>query len=116
MTGWFKFEPFESCLNLPARPAVYVFYLGDRAVYVGQTSNLKSRMASYGFRYSWGNDTRRTQWGTFSAADDGEFTCKARLSQKHGDWAMWEIRLIRRLKPQFNTTHGGARVRLKAVK
>lgn len=115
MTGWFTFEPFE-VMDLPAVPAVYVFYLGARPVYVGQTRNLKSRMASYGFRYMWVNDARRTQWGTFSAKDDGEFTCKARLSRKHGDWAMWEIRLIRRLKPQFNTTHGGARPRLVAVK
>jgi hypothetical protein len=87
--------------SLPKIPACYVLYYDGKLVYVGSTSNLRHRITSYRIRYSYGNSV-------FIGSDYNEVstvTLKYRLTRKYGDWAMIELRLIRKLKPQLNKLH-----------
>jgi hypothetical protein len=82
----------------PARemPACYAVYLDGSLSYIGQTTNLKKRFLNYGITTGYG-DSFVTPWGSFSTV-----RVKVRYASKYGDWAMRELRLIRRLKPAFN--------------
>lgn len=86
--------------NLPAIPACYVVYLDGALAYVGSSQNLAGRF-NYGgghhVRWAHYSNTRETPWGRYR-----EVTVKFRPSVKFGDWAMVELRLIRRLQPPHN--------------
>lgn len=84
---WNKFDGAE-LFNLPNRPCCYVIYIGGKVAYVGSTENLKARMAKHFFV--------NRGWPTH------DFILKAKFPRRLGEWAMTEIRLIRRLKPELN--------------
>jgi len=89
-------------LSIPPAPGVYVIYFDGTPVYVGQSANVKARLGSYKFRYGYARNIH-TPW--MELADSVAVTVKVKCSRRMGDWAMWEIRLISRLQPEFNTHH-----------
>lgn len=99
--GWVAFDPLSPGA-LPTLPAVYVIFRDGTAVYVGQTVNLRARFSEHRLRPGWSNTTTwSASWGPLA----GDITAKARFSRRYGDWAMWELRLIKRLQPELNVTH-----------
>lgn len=103
MSRWITVEPLPShdlplahLPQFPPEPACYVIYCDGKLSYVGQTTNLKKRLASYNFRYALSNNII-TPWGFFR-----ELVIKYRISRRYGDWAMTELRLIKRLQPIYN--------------
>lgn len=78
-------------------PGCYAIYIADELVYVGQSVNLRLRFRRYGFRRHH-DLTFTTPWGEFR-----NVRVKVCYSRRYGDWAMRELRLIRRLSPRFNT-------------
>jgi len=70
--------------SLPPLPCCYCVYVDGQLVYIGQTNNLRERVA-----YHAGHCK-------FPAG----FGLKARFGDRYGDWAMRELRLIRRLSPR----------------
>ena len=102
---WVEFDPLSfpafPISELPNLPAVYVIMVDGITVYVGQSHYLRERINRHGIRLGYANNYH-TPWGAFP--DTCRITAKAKLSCRYGDWAMWELRLIRRLKPQFNST------------
>lgn len=94
-TGWRKFDPADY-QALPDAPVVYVFLVDERVVYVGETKSLRSRMRGYSIKQAAG-------WGFFTPWGRAtNLTAKFAPSRKYGDWAMRELRLIRRLQPVWN--------------
>lgn len=86
----------------PREPCVYVVYFGSEPVYVGQTRNFGGRMAEHKFKYGY-DGSIKTPWG--SAPKGTSITVKISRSFKYGDWAMREIRLIKRIQPRYNCHH-----------
>lgn len=82
--------------QLPRVPACYVAYLDGKLVYVGQTCDLYKRFYQHNIRFGY-SDYVITPWGNCK-----KVTIKYRLSRKYGDWAMTELRLIKRLQPVQN--------------
>lgn len=80
---WIKFS-----LNtaLPPLACCYCVYVGSELLYIGQTHNLRTRFAQH------------TGQKKFPAG----FYLKVRFGDRYGDWAMRELRLIRRLQPPMN--------------
>ncbi|MNL72991.1 hypothetical protein D3C87_1983930 [compost metagenome] len=68
-------------------------------VYVGQTTNLRSRLSSHQIRLTYTRSIH-TKWGFCKALH-----IKVSPSRRHGDWAMRELRLIKRLRPVHNQMH-----------
>ena len=106
MSKWNKFGLFPSSGPLPNKPCVYGVYIDDALVYVGQTNSLSNRFSGHSFRYGY-HKAIITPWCEVDIKS--RITIKAKFSERLGDWAMWEIRLIRRLKPRFNTHHRNKR-------
>lgn len=104
MSKWktFPFYPRVARHELPVAACVYAVYFDSKLVYIGQTRNLRNRFAGHAFRYSYGK-TIYTPWCEIE--NDVRITIKAKFSERLGDWAMWEIRLIDRLNPEFNQHH-----------
>lgn len=75
-------------LNAPEWPCCYVVYIHGSLAYVGQTENLKKRLAAHFSK-------------RFLPAEG--VTVKAKLPRRYGEWAMTELRLIKRLRPTLNT-------------
>ena len=95
MSYWIKCDPLNR-FKLRPDPACYVIYMDGVLVYVGQTSNLRTRLSNHDFRWSYGNSII-TPWGHCQ-----KLKMKVNYGRKYGDWAMRELCLIRRLKPKFN--------------
>jgi len=106
MSKWKKFGLFPEKSALPNRACVYAVYFDNLLVYVGQSSSLSNRFSGHAFRYGYAK-LIITPWQDIST--DTKIQVKAKFSERLGDWAMWEIRLIRRLKPIFNTHHRNRR-------
>lgn len=84
---WIRFDPC-SRFRLPSLPCCYVVFDAlDALLYVGQTTNLNNRFRTY------------KQDKTFPA---GSYI-KACFGERYGDWAMRELRLIKRLRPPMNS-------------
>lgn len=81
----------------PDKPACYAIYLEGQLSYVGQTANLRKRLAGHGVEISRYSDSYKTPWGCFKLV-----VIKARFGTRFGDWAMRELRLIERLQPPLN--------------
>jgi excinuclease UvrABC nuclease subunit len=96
--SWFKIDPFN-VMTAPALAGVYVLLIDGKVVYVGQSTDLRSRLRSYRIRHGYGRGFH-CKWGAYPSAD--ALTIKVKISQRHGDWAMWELRLIHRLRPELN--------------
>lgn len=107
---WSKYS-WRDLSAMPRKPAVYAIYLDGDLCYVGQTVDLRNRFYEHKIRYGYGKNII-LPWDD-CVPDDTEITIKASLSVRYGDWAMRELRLIRRLRPRFNK-HGYGR-KLKAV-
>ena len=103
-SNWIKYT-VENNYTIEPKPACYVVYLNGKLVYVGQSANTKKRIQNHGFRFGYSN-VIYTPWGQ---ADDVLF--KVKYTKKYGDWAMIELRLIKRLKPKYNCAGGGAKKR-----
>lgn len=93
--AWREIDPYD-CRFLPNGGGCYAVYGEGGIIYIGQSSNLKVRLLSYRMRPDYG-DGYITPWGNFSG-----FKLKIKPSRRYGDWAMRELRLIRRLRPRFN--------------
>ncbi len=109
MSRWNRIEYSEEyacCFDVLDKPGVYTVYGDNRIIYIGQSSSIKKRFTSYQIRlileeypnkiYSY----KRSPWGTFE-----DLFIKVSYSKKFGDWAMRELRLIKKLNPPFNTQH-----------
>lgn len=109
MSRWSRVDP-ANISSLPTVACVYAIYINGNLVYVGQTVNLRARFREHGFEYSYANDVV-TPWGR-----SRDVFAKFSVSPKYGEWAMRELRLIRRLRPRGNS-RGLAlrRVRLEAA-
>ena len=60
------------------------------------------RMSRHAFRLGYAKNLR-TPWGDYS--ENTQVVIKANFGTRYGDWAMRELRLIRRLSPEFNQTY-----------
>lgn len=96
MSRWITGDP-TLYWNLPAVPAVYAVVLNGRVKYVGECINLFRRFNAYRMREGFGGGTF-TPWGQFK----GSLILKYSPSRRFGDWAMRELRLIRKLRPEWN--------------
>lgn len=94
-TRWIAIDPMDR-YSIPGRPACYVVFLDGSVTYVGQSTNLKSRFSTYAIRLGYGAGVL-TPWGAA-----GSIEVKVNFGTQYGDWAMRELRLIRRLKPPGN--------------
>lgn len=79
-------------------PGCYAIYIDDELVYLGQSVNLHLRFRRWGMCRRQGA-FHETPWGLVPI---GKFRVKVAYSRKCGDWAMREVRLVRRLRPKFN--------------
>lgn len=88
--------------DIPVGPGVYVFIRNGRAIYVGQSTNLRARLAQYrGGQVYLGNPMDVPPvWRDHPIGDNS--TLKISTSKRYGDWLMRELRLIRRLRPHYN--------------
>jgi hypothetical protein len=90
----------DSAMGMPPLPGVYVVIVDGRVLYVGQSENIRTRVGSdHSIRCLDG--ILKTPWGDFPVRD--KFQIKFKISRCLGDWAMWEVRLIKRLRPECNT-------------
>lgn len=89
-------------LGIPRFPGAYAIYFGDELVYVGQSNDIGTRFYEHKFRYGYCKNII-TPWGDIP--ESVKVTLKVKRTRVVGDWAMWEIRLIRRLCPRFNQHH-----------
>jgi excinuclease UvrABC nuclease subunit len=112
MSTWVKYPFSQYFFRLPNTPAVYAIYIEHTLVYVGQTIDLRNRIAAYKFRYGYANQVI-TPWGDHK--DDSGVYIKFSTSRKYGDWAMRELRLIKRLQPQCNVIGTGKQRRARAA-
>ena len=107
---WLSISPvhgFYLPSDLP--PCVYVFIGDGVPLYVGQTTNLRARLRTHCFRYSYDNKVM-TPW---NIPDPKTAVLKVKFSERFGDWLMLEARLIRRLQPRCNVA--GVRSRRAAA-
>ena len=101
MGRWIRIEPLaihstSAIKKAPAAPGCYAIYLDGTLVYIGQSTNVAKRILSYRLNYSWGGSVV-TPWGYCE-----DLFIKYRPSLRYGDWAMVELRLIKRIQPVFN--------------
>lgn len=87
--GWPMFAPDS--------PACYAIYLDGVLSYIGQTASLRKRLAGHKIDLCRYSEHINSTWGQFD-----KITIKAHFGVKFGDWAMRELRLIRRLQPPLN--------------
>lgn len=96
MSNWTTID-FVSDLYFQNAPGVYAIYIDGVLVYIGSTNNIKSRMCQHQICLARYSNSVVTPWGYFT-----DVKIKIRRSQCFGDWAMIELRLIRKLRPRFN--------------
>lgn len=103
---WHVFDCFSKYADIEYRPGVYVAIGDGRPLYVGSAVSLRHRITDHGpFRHRMNEDDDLvvdTKWGSF-----GWFEVRFSYSRKFGDWAMRELRLIKRLRPILNVMHSG---------
>ena len=99
MSRWKTFNT-ENALEIRNDPGVYVFYdLSRKVLYIGSSAKVGNRVRGH-YQIGYGSDVQTKKWGTFD-----DIVIKVSYSRKYGDWAMRELRLIRKLKPLFNQLH-----------
>ncbi len=77
-------------------PGVYVIYGDDQILYIGQSSDVGKRILNHRIRYSYSNYIL-TPWGKHLS-----IKIKVSYSKRYGDWAMRELRLIKKIQPPHN--------------
>ena len=96
--SWFRHSLDDLNSLVPRSPGTYVIFADGVPVYVGSTTNLRSRLfAGHQINFSRYSAYFDTPWGQFR-----DVGIAYRPSKRFGDWAMVELRLIRRLQPKFN--------------
>lgn len=100
MSRWKKYTPaLYECDEMPPAGGVYVIFLDGELAYIGQSTNLSKRMKAYGVRATLGGSVQST-FGLYK-----DITIKFREGKQYGEWAMAELRLLRRLNPRLNKRH-----------
>ena len=99
MSRWisYDFSDVASRYSVKNLPGVYVVYGDKGLIYVGQSTDVKKRMACHSINYANYTDFIETPWGRFRSV-----FVKIKYTRRYGDWAMLELRLIKRLQPPFN--------------
>lgn len=92
MTRWERYEGYN---GLPRIAACYVIYVDRKVIYIGQTQNLRQRFSVH--------VSARNGLG-LQHIDPARVTVKVNRGMRYGDWAMRELRLIKRLLPVGNCT------------
>ena len=100
--SWTMFRVLPERERLPRCAGAYAIYFDGRLVYIGQSCDIANRFSEHCFRYGYGRHIV-TPWG--EVPESTTITVKVKRSRRLGDWAMWEIRLIARLRPVFNSHH-----------
>lgn len=98
-------ETYPSGDGVPQQPGVYAVFINGDLLYIGSSMNVRTRLSNHALKYARYSATVHTPWGDFKA---DEWVVKYRPSRRYGDWAMVELRLIRRLCPRFNIAGKGA--------
>lgn len=83
---WFAFD----LDTVPEWPGCYAVYIDGILTYIGQTENAKFRFQSHRAK------------GCVKKIEYGRVVVKLKLPRRYGEWAMTEIRLIKRLQPVLN--------------
>jgi excinuclease UvrABC nuclease subunit len=99
MSRWIKFWWDDVNLNVTHDPGVYVIYLDGVISYVGQSSDISKRLKTH-IQIAHYSSMCVTPWGRYR-----DVFVKVSYSKKYGDWAMRELRLIKKLQPQYNCVH-----------
>lgn len=97
---WEEFDPSWHNSVKPS-PGCYVLSVCGEVIYIGQSFNVRKRMARHGFAERTSPTGERyvaTPWGNLRGSLDG----KVRYSRRFGDHLMIEARLIERLQPRLN--------------
>lgn len=94
MSKWISVELTDQS-KFPLSPAVYVVYVNEELYYIGSSVRL-----DYRIRWTWMRG-RRDHVTLLNA----KITIKYSLSSRYGDWAMRELRLMKRLQPGSNQMH-----------
>lgn len=79
------------------RGGVYVVYADGVLIYIGQSANVRARIGRHKIRLTLHNQYH-TPWGHFN-----RLLVKVSYCRRFGEWAMREMRLIRRLRPRENS-------------
>ena len=103
---WLRYELFSGRGALPRLAGVYAVYFDEQLVYIGSSVDIANRFSEHKIRYGYAKNII-TPWCTVPASTS--ITIKVKRSRVRGDWAAWEIRLIHRLRPEFNRQHRGRR-------
>jgi hypothetical protein len=107
-TNWIEYDPLRIRYSgIRNDPCVYCVQIDGITVYVGSTRQFRTRFSEHKFRYGYGRNIH-LPWCTI--ADTKKITVKVGFTKQYGDWAMRELRLIRRLKPDFNIAHKFPRI------
>lgn len=96
-TKWIVFDAGMCSLLAPAEPGCYVVYIDGKIAYIGQSINVRKRFSMHGFNFAHYSNDYDTPWGQFDSV-----VIKVRFGDRYGDWAMRELRLIKRIKPHLN--------------
>lgn len=97
---WIGFDPTLS-YGIPECEAVYVILQHGKVLYVGMAADLRSRMCDHlRCRRHPQVQIRGSAWAKLESLEG-----KYKTPSRYGAHAMIELRLIRRLRPSFNTQH-----------
>lgn len=97
--NWISIDYLSSKKIIPKISCCYSIYLNQKLVYIGSTYDLRERIFAHSLKPGYAKDIN-TPWGLYPCES---LVIKYRPSKKHGDWLMFEARLIRKIKPIFNS-------------
>lgn len=107
-TNWIEHDPLSlKYSGVRNDPCVYCVQIDGITVYVGSTRQFRTRFCEHKFRNGYENNIH-LPW--CSIANTHKLTVKVGFTKRYGDWVMRELRLIRRLKPDFNIAHKSPRI------
>ncbi len=99
-TYWCKFN-INQLDEIGMCPAVYAVYHKGSLIYIGSSCRVRHRLKEHLRKSSIFFGLER-KW----PKPEGHYSFKIKYSQKVGDWAMWELRLINKLRPSLNRNTG----------
>jgi len=88
--------------SISKEPGCYVIFLNGQLGYIGQSKDVKNRMQNHGIDIGRYSSQIKTPWGYFK-----NILVKVKYSERCGDWAMWELRLLSKLNPLYNCVGNG---------
>lgn len=103
---WADYALFAGIGSLPRFAGTYAVFFDGDLVYIGSSTDVANRFSGHKIRYGYAKNII-TPW--CDVPQSTQITVRVKRSVRRGDWAMWEIRLIHRLQPQFNCQHRGRR-------